>query len=289
MPLLRRMGSIYQKGGKTFIDSLEIVDMSLPSGGTLSIRLNDLTPESMKDAGELFEVVDALAQQSNDTEAFIEISEPQKDLPVCSGAYEKQTLRGQLMVEKKLKTDPKHHYQSRVRPELSKAPWVLRITEHKDKSVPVFIIKERIHPDQRTDTDDLVAPRSVLREKGLLYGRHQHRCLPIIRTILGPDHRPKPDSAGAWGSTSAGGASNFAAILPLDAEAGCKLALIFKLQERIKELDRVELIARRVDRFTQRGSRVLAIAHFHLWGCGQPMGHGRDENHAGRTAQRSPH
>ena len=35
--------------------------------------------------------------------------------------------------------------------------------------------------------------------------------------------------------------------LPLDDEAGCKLALMFKLQERIKELDRVELLARRID------------------------------------------
>ena len=44
---------------------------------------------------------------------------------------------------------------------------------------------------------------------------------------------------------------DFRGNLPLDEEAGCKLSLIFKLQERIKELDRVELIARRVDRFTR--------------------------------------
>jgi hypothetical protein len=44
---------------------------------------------------------------------------------------------------------------------------------------------------------------------------------------------------------------NFRGNLPLDDEAGYKLALIFKLQERIKEADRVELIARRVNRFTR--------------------------------------
>jgi len=39
--------------------------------------------------------------------------------------------------------------------------------------------------------------------------------------------------------------------LPLDEEAGWKIALIFKLQERINEIDRVELLARRIDRFTR--------------------------------------
>ncbi len=50
----------------------------------------------------------------------------------------------------------------------------------------------------------------------------------------------------------------------MDEEAGCKLVLLFKLQERIKEMDRVELIARRVDRFTReeaayRHSRVTSF------------------------------
>ena len=39
--------------------------------------------------------------------------------------------------------------------------------------------------------------------------------------------------------------------LPLDEEAGAKLALIFRLQDRIKDLDRVELIAHRVRQFTR--------------------------------------
>jgi hypothetical protein len=39
--------------------------------------------------------------------------------------------------------------------------------------------------------------------------------------------------------------------LPLDEEAGAKLGLIFRLQERLTDLDRVELIARRVARFTR--------------------------------------
>ena len=39
--------------------------------------------------------------------------------------------------------------------------------------------------------------------------------------------------------------------LPLNEEAGAKLALIFRLQERVADIDRVELIARRVARFTR--------------------------------------
>jgi hypothetical protein len=38
--------------------------------------------------------------------------------------------------------------------------------------------------------------------------------------------------------------------LPLDGDAGAKLALIFRLHERIADLERVELTARRVERLT---------------------------------------
>lgn len=150
----------------------------------------------------------------------------------------------------KKKVDPREYYRLRVQPEVVHAPWVLRITEHKEKPVPVMIVKERIHPDQRTDTDDLVAPRSVLKERGLLYGPQQQRCLPVVRAILGRicDRNDIPLELGQFVN---GRRIEFRGNLPLDAEAGCKLTLVFKLQERIKELDRVELIARRVNRFTR--------------------------------------
>ena len=138
----------------------------------------------------------------------------------------------------------------RIRKSLSKAPWALRITEHRDKPAPVIIVKERILPEQRVDTDNLVAPKSVLRERGLVYGPAQVRCLPVIRTIL----TRVCDKAGIpleLHRFLQGKRIAFRGNLPLDEEAGSKLALLFKLQERIKEMDRVELIARRVDRFTR--------------------------------------
>ncbi len=153
------------------------------------------------------------------------------------------------MAKPRIKKDLRAHYSQKVMPVMKKARWVLRITELKDKPTPVFIIKERIAPDQRTDADDLKAPRSVLKERGLLYGAPQRRCLPVIKTILSRVNDDK-DIPLELHQFLSGTRILFRGNLPLDDEAGFKLALIFKLRERIKELDRVELIARRVDRFT---------------------------------------
>lgn len=142
------------------------------------------------------------------------------------------------------------HYARRVKPEITGAPWLLRITQHKDKPVPLFIIKERFQSQQKTDPDHRTTSRSVLKERGLLYGPSQLRCLPVIRTIIGR----VCDQAGiplGLHEFLNGKRLTFRGNLPLDAEAGYKLSLIFKLQERLKELDRIELIARRVDRFTR--------------------------------------
>ena len=151
--------------------------------------------------------------------------------------------------EKPTKSDEARHLQH-IKRGLTKAPWVLRITEHLDKPAPVMIVKERILPEQRRNTEGLVSPRSILKERGLLYGPAQVRCLPVIRTIL----TRVCDKAGIPFELHRflqGKRLTFRGKLPLDEEAGCKLSLLFKLQERIKEMDRVELLARRVDRFTR--------------------------------------
>jgi hypothetical protein len=154
------------------------------------------------------------------------------------------------MPTKRNKLNLSIHYARRVKPQISSAPWVLRVTEHKDKQVPVFIVKERIHPDQRTDVDQLVAPRSILKERGFIYGPSQRRCLPIIRNILMRICDPAGIALELHRYFN-GQRITFRGNLPLDEEAGYKLALMFKLQERIKEMDRIELIARRVERFTR--------------------------------------
>ncbi len=155
-----------------------------------------------------------------------------------------------MSAKSKKKPQSQSHYRQKVAPEISQSPWVLRVTEHKEKPVPVFVIKQRLWPDQRTDTDDLIAPRSVLKERGLLYGQPQRRCLPVLRTILSrvTDYRGVPLDLAQYLN---GSRITFRGNLPADEEAGYKLGLIFKLAERIKEMDRVELLARRVDRFTR--------------------------------------
>jgi hypothetical protein len=155
-----------------------------------------------------------------------------------------------MAVKEKTELAYRDHYGRKVAPELSAAPWVLRVTDHKKKPSPVFIIKERILPDRRTDTADLKAPRSVLKERGLLYGPQQLRCLPVVRSVVARVCN-KAGIPLELQQFLSGKRIAFRGNLPLDAEAGCKLALIFRLQERIKELDRVELLARRIDRFTR--------------------------------------
>jgi len=62
MAMLRKIGSFYERGASTTIDSLDLAEMELPKGGTLRIALSDTPPESMKDLGELFETVAGLVR-----------------------------------------------------------------------------------------------------------------------------------------------------------------------------------------------------------------------------------
>lgn len=76
LPLLKRIGSLYSRGAQCTIDSLDIVDLELPNGGTLRIQLANASPKSMKELGELFEVLDGVTNSSTSTEVYLDISEP---------------------------------------------------------------------------------------------------------------------------------------------------------------------------------------------------------------------
>jgi len=156
------------------------------------------------------------------------------------------------MAKGKSKTDwdMERHYQLRVRPQLKQAPWRLLVTEHKDKPPPLFVVKELLSPEDEDRPEAKGLDRPVLKERGLLYGEVQQRCLPIIRTIVGRvnDQDDVPLDLARFLPK---GRITFRDSLPLDEEAGAKLALIFRLREKITDMDRIELIARRVDRFTR--------------------------------------
>ena len=149
--------------------------------------------------------------------------------------------------QNKVDWDIEEHYRRNVQPMLDKCPWVLRVTEYKGKPVPVFVVKERLSPDDDRQKKGR-KHRSELRDRGLIYGEHQRRCLAIVNSIVRRVH-DQADVPLELHRFLPSGRIAFRGNLPLDDEAGVKLALIFKLQERVKDIDRVELIARRVDRF----------------------------------------
>lgn len=162
---------------------------------------------------------------------------------------------------KKAKFDLSDHYNKYLASLWRKAPFVLRITEWKDYPVPVLVIKERYEASVeksvvRTNSFPGSSQqftrrrKSRLVERGHLVGKAQGRCLLIIRKIVERvcDNDGIPFELDRY-ITREGLKQRL--NLPLDDEAGAKLGLFFRLQERIVDLDRVELMARRVARFTR--------------------------------------
>ncbi|WP_066640198.1 DUF7680 family protein [Desulfolucanica intricata] len=155
------------------------------------------------------------------------------------------------MTKKKINTnwDLEYQLKHRIQPLVKYAPWVLRVTEYKDKPVPVFVVKERFSPEEEA-LHNGSSNKRVLRDRGLLYGQPLRRCLPVIKSIIGGvcDDAEIPLELHRF---LGNGRITFRGNLPLDEEAGAKLSLIFKLQERLKDMNRVELIACRVERFSR--------------------------------------
>lgn len=139
------------------------------------------------------------------------------------------------------------HYDKKVKPQTKKYPWILRITEHKDKPSPVFIVKERVFPETNGNGE---STQSHLEERGMLYGGALRRVLPVIRDIIVKvqDDQGIPFELSQFVKSKP---IKFRGNLPLDDTAGYKLAVISILQSFLQELDRVELIARWVNRFTR--------------------------------------
>jgi hypothetical protein len=142
-------------------------------------------------------------------------------------------------------------YRKKIAALVARAPWVLRVTELKDKTGPVLIAKERYTPSEHAPASGTNGSkkRETLRERGLLYGAALRRCIPVIRHIVSGvcDEAGVPLELQRHFSN---GKLTFRGTLPLNKEAGAKLSLIFKLSERILDMDRVELIAWRVERFS---------------------------------------
>jgi hypothetical protein len=80
-PLLGRIGSLYNRGASTAIEDLDLIELQLPEGGTLRLSLHDASPASLRLLGELFEVLDGVAEMGPQTEGYLEIEDPPEDCP----------------------------------------------------------------------------------------------------------------------------------------------------------------------------------------------------------------
>lgn len=157
---------------------------------------------------------------------------------------------------KRSKPAPDDFYSKKVAPHLDGMPWVLRVTDHRDRPSPVLIVKHRRPIDDKSTQTELV-------DRGILYGDSLRRCLPAIQQVLSRV-RDESDKHLDLHQFLQGKSITFRGNLPLDEGSGAKLALLFRLQERVKDLDRVELMARRIDNFTTEEATywLSRILHF---------------------------
>lgn len=144
-----------------------------------------------------------------------------------------------------IKASLQEHYERQLKGRVKGAPFVLRITEWKDQPPPVLVVKERLSRDEATQNggENLV-------ERGFMRGETLRRLLPLLKKVCGSvvDSAGLPTEVDRF-LTQEGLKQRI--TLPLDEEAGAKLALIFRLQERVPDADRVELITRRVLLFSR--------------------------------------
>ncbi len=166
-------------------------------------------------------------------------------------------MENERMKKNKPLSDLAAYHKKHLAALVREAPFVLRIAEKAKYPVPVLIMKER--RELTTEDGDTVGQlqlpteksvRKTLVEIGYLAGESQRRCLPILRKILsGVRNDPGIPLELQRYLTQEG--LRHRITLPLDEESGTKLGLIFRLHSRIKEMDRVEIIARRVAKFTR--------------------------------------
>lgn len=132
-----------------------------------------------------------------------------------------------------------------------RSPFVLRLTRLRRTEPPVLQIKERVAPEDRDDIEGLTQPRAKTVERGMIHGEAVRASLPILKRILERVNDETGIPLGLEKFMTADGLKRTDLNLPLDEGAGARLALFFKLQSRVQDIDRVELIGRRVARFSR--------------------------------------
>ena len=133
--------------------------------------------------------------------------------------------------------------QNDMKSMLKTAPWLLRISEVKRYTGPVMEISER-----RTTEDG----KTRLQSYGILHSGKLRACREPIRYMLSLVTDPagrQLDLQELIGTKIA-----YRGSIPLDEVTGTKLALLFKLQGQVRNMERVEMMAWRIERFGREES-----------------------------------
>lgn len=149
----------------------------------------------------------------------------------------------------------KEHLESKTQ----SSPFTLRFSEWKKYPIPVLVIKERreVVPSSSNIVEkrqsELITPTAStyrLFDVSHISGDALRRCQTVIKQIVSQvkDDEGIPLELQRFISKEG---LKMRINLPLDENAGAKLGLIFKLQMRVQDLDRVELMARRIVNFTR--------------------------------------
>lgn len=123
---------------------------------------------------------------------------------------------------------------------LKSAAWVLRVTERKPFTGPVLVISERQNRE---------SGRTRLKEHGSIYNSALRVCCHAIHLMLSRELDSFGRPAGL--QDLIGHRTEYRGNIPLGDETGGKLALLFRLHPRVRNLERVELMAWRIERFTR--------------------------------------
>ena len=152
--------------------------------------------------------------------------------------------------------------ESQIRSMINTSPYVLRVTERKGYNIPVLEICER----NNIENENTGKKTSRLKELGLIHGNNLRACQAaicyMVNHMVDNDGRPFDIPSLLRGSIP------FRGNIPLDTEAGSKLALLLRLQGQVRDSARAELMAWRIERFTQEEAMYwLARAIVPIYGA----------------------
>ncbi len=149
------------------------------------------------------------------------------------------------MASKKKAGQAQDLIESQIRSMINTIPYVLRVTERKGYNIPVLEICERIN----IENEQTGKKTSRLKELGLIHGNNLRACQAAICYMV--NHMVDNDGRPFDVPSLLRGNIPYRGNIPLDTEAGSKVALLLRLQGQVRDSARAELMAWRIERFTQ--------------------------------------